>query len=121
MKVTGIDHVVLKVKDLDRSIQFYTDILGCQLEWRRDDISLAHLRIGDSFVDLLATGCPQVGASLPLHICLRVADFDLDQARQHLESNGVVVGESGKRYGATGWGLSLYLSDPDGNALELRA
>lgn len=54
------------------------------------------------------------------HLCLAVVDFDLDQIRAGLLAQGVSVGESGRRFGAAGWGPSIYLSDPDGNGLELR-
>ncbi len=121
MRISGIDHVVIKVADLDRSIGFYCDVLGCTLDWRRNEIGLAHLRVGTAFIDLL------IGAPLPKdavrnmdHLCLTVPDFDAEQVRQHLQDHGVAVGPAAERYGASGWGLSLYVSDPDGNGLELR-
>jgi len=40
MRISGIDHVVIKVADLDRSIGFYCNVLGCTLYWRRDEIGL---------------------------------------------------------------------------------
>lgn len=121
MRISGIDHVVLKVADLDRSITFYCGVLGCTLDWRRDDIGLAHLRVGTAFIDLLASA-PLPPNSLPNmdHLCLTVPDFDAEQVRQHLLGQGVAVEPPAKRYGASGWGLSLYLTDPDGNGLELR-
>lgn len=121
MEIAGIDHVVVRVADLDHSIRFYCDILGCSLDWRRDEIGLAHLRVGSAFIDLLA------GQPLPAdavrnmdHLCLTVSSFDADEVRRHLEAHGVAVGPVAERYGASGWGQSLYLSDPDGNGLELR-
>jgi glyoxylase I family protein len=122
MKISGIDHVVLKVADLNRSIDFYCDILGCKLEWRRDELALAHLRVGNSFVDLVAGkwALGQHDSNMD-HLCLTVADFDLDRARAELLARGVAVGEAGERFGASGWGASLYLLDPDGNGLELRS
>jgi glyoxylase I family protein len=121
MRISGIDHVVIRVADLDRSIGFYCDVLGCTLDWRRNEIGLAHLRVGTAFIDLL------VGDPLPKdavrnmdHLCLTVPGFDVEEVRQHLQDNGVAVGPAAERYGASGWGLSLYVSDPDGNGLELR-
>jgi glyoxylase I family protein len=54
------------------------------------------------------------------HLCLRVADFDVKSVRAHLETHGVTIGDIGERYGSTGEATSLYLSDPEGNGLELR-
>lgn len=121
MKISGIDHVVVKVTDLERSIRFYCEILGCMLEWRRDEISLAHLRVGQSFVDLLAgPPLPESPARNMDHLCLTVKDFDVDTVRAHLLAHDVEIGSAAERFGASGWGQSLYLVDPDGNGLELR-
>ena len=121
MRISGIDHVVIKVADLDRSIAFYCDVLGCTLDWRRDEIGLVHLRVGTVFIDLLAAEPLPPDAKRNMdHLCLTVQDFDVEQARQHLLNYGVAVGPAAKRYGASGWGLSLYVTDPDGNGLELR-
>ena len=122
MHISGIDHVVIKVADLDRSIRFYCEVLGCALDWRRDEIGLAHLRVGASFIDLLAceTLPPDAIRNMD-HLCLTVADFDAEKVRQHLQDHGVATGPAAERYGASGWGLSVYATDPDGNGLELRA
>jgi catechol 2,3-dioxygenase-like lactoylglutathione lyase family enzyme len=121
MEISGIDHVVVKVADLDRSIGFYCDVLGCKLEWRRDTLALAHLRAGKSFIDLLAVPNPPSGANQNMdHLCLTVTGFDPVQVRDHLSAQGVEVGPAENRFGASGWGQSLYIVDPDGNRLELR-
>lgn len=130
MIVTGIDHVVLRVRDMDRSERFYTQVLGCAVEHRQDSIGLVHLRAGASLIDLVAvdgalgrSGGPAAGVDGHNvdHICLRVSAFDVDAARAHLERHGVAAGDVGLRYGSSGEGLSIYLQDPDGNGLELRA
>jgi catechol 2,3-dioxygenase-like lactoylglutathione lyase family enzyme len=54
------------------------------------------------------------------HLCLRLADFDLEAVRAELEAAGVEIGESAMRYGANGNGVSLYVRDPDRNVVELR-
>lgn len=121
MQISGIDHVVIRVADLDRSIGFYCEVLGCVLDWRRDEIGLAHVRAGASFIDLLADGPPLAdGARNMDHLCLTVPSFDADQVRQHLQDHGVAAEPAARRYGASGWGMSLYVTDPDGNGLELR-
>lgn len=121
MEISGIDHVVVRVADLDRSIRFYCEVLGCRLEWRRDDISLAHLRVGKAFVDLLAGQPLPGGPGRNMdHLCLTVKDFEIGKVRDHLLAQGIEVGSAAERFGASGWGQSLYLVDPDGNGIELR-
>lgn len=121
MEISGIDHVVLRVADLDRSIRFYCEVLGCKLEWRRDELALAHLRVGTAFVDLLAAQPLPAGQDRNMdHLCLTVSDFDLERVRNHLLRHDVHVGTAGERFGASGWAQSLYITDPDGNGLELR-
>lgn len=127
--VTGVDHLVLRVKDLPAMLAFYVDVLGCPVERRNDEIGLIQLRAGTSLIDLVpvegrlgrAGGAPPADQGRNLdHFCLRIADFDLETVCRRLAAHGVAVGESGVRYGAGGEGLSVYLTDPDGNGLELR-
>lgn len=121
MEISGIDHVVVRVADLDRAIHFYCEVLGCKLEWRRDNLALAHLRVGKVFIDLLAGQPLPEGPGRNMdHLCLTVTDFDLALVRDHLKQHGVEIGTAGERFGASGWGQSLYITDPDGNGLELR-
>ena len=54
------------------------------------------------------------------HFCLRVEPFDTQSIVAHLERNGVKVGEVRQRFGAEGNGISVYLSDPEGNIVELK-
>ena len=130
MKTTGIDHVVLRVRNLDRMIAFYRDVLGCEVAHRQDDLGLVHLRAGPSLIDLVdvAGTLGRKGGDAPTgsgnnmdHLCLRVADFDVDAIRGELLSHGVAVGDIAERYGASGRAMSIYLRDPEGNGLELRA
>ena len=130
ISITGIDHVVLRVTDLDRAIRFYCDVLGMQVAKANEPLGLIHLRAGASLIDLVAVNGPlgKPGGGPPGaenrnvdHICLQVREFDLEKIKAHLRARGVEPGAEGERYGAGGDGLSLYLSDPDGNGLELRA
>ena len=129
LKVAGIDHVVLRVRDLEAMIAFYSGVLGCPVERRNDAIGLVQLRAGDSLIDLVPVDgkLGRTGGSAPGregrnmdHLCLRLADFDAATVEAHLRAHGVAVGEIGTRYGAGGDGTSIYLSDVEGNALELR-
>lgn len=130
MRLKGIDHVVLRVVDAAAMTRFYTEVLGCTVERRQDAIGLIQLRAGEQLIDLVPVQgrLGRMGGAAPGaegrnmdHLCLRVVDFDLDQVRAHLLAHGVTPGESGERYGSTGEAMSLYLADPEGNHLELRA
>jgi catechol 2,3-dioxygenase-like lactoylglutathione lyase family enzyme len=127
--VRGIDHLVLRVTDAARAIAFYRDVLGCAVERRDDAIGLIQLRAGRSLVDLVpvASELGAAGGAAPGphgrnldHFCLRVEPFDEAAIRRHLAGHGVDAGPVARRYGADGDGPSLYLSDPDGNVVELK-
>lgn len=119
--IKNLDHVVLRVADLERAIRFYTDVLGCTEERRVDSINLVQLRAGASLIDLvLADRAPETGSRNVDHIALRIDPLDETALRRHLESYGVTVGEIVSRYGAEGHGPSVYIEDPDGNSVELK-
>jgi catechol 2,3-dioxygenase-like lactoylglutathione lyase family enzyme len=128
MQVVGIDHVVLRVTDLERMIDFYTRVLGCPVDHRQDALGLVHLRAGPSLIDLVdisgplggAHEAPHPGGRNMDHLCLRIDAFDPDQIAHELQAQGIEPGEIGLRYGSTGRATSLYLRDPEGNGLELR-
>ncbi len=131
MQITplGLDHVVLRVAELDRSLAFYCDILGCVLDRRRDDLGLYHLRAGTAQIDLVtlagALGTKGGGVLAPDgpnmdHFCLRIDPFDGPALLNYLIEHGVEPSEIAQRYGAEGEGPSLYVQDPDGNTVELK-
>ncbi len=129
LKVRSLDHLVLRVRDLAAMERFYCDVLGLSVERRADQIGMVQLRAGAQLVDLVAVdgmlgkqggaGPGAEGRNLD-HFCLNLEDFDLAAVTAHLAEHGVAVGESGRRYGAGGFGVSVYLTDPEGNGLELR-
>jgi glyoxylase I family protein len=125
----GLDHLVLRVRDIAAMERFYTEVLGLTVDRRQDRLGLVQLRAGAQLVDLVAVDgmLGQMGGAAPGetgrnldHFCLQIEDFDLAGVIAHLQAHGVAVGESGRRYGATGFGVSVYLTDPEGNGLELR-
>jgi glyoxylase I family protein len=129
MKVLGIDHVVLRVRDMARMRQFYCDVLGCRVEKIQDAIGLVQLRAGRSLIDLVdvAGKLGQTGGAPPGregrnmdHLCLRVEPFDATHISAHLREHGVAAGEVVSRYGAEGEGPSVYITDPEGNGIELK-
>ena len=128
-RINAIDHIVLRVADLQRSLAFYVDGLGCTVEKVQDDIGLTQLRAGASLIDLVPlTGkLGRSGGAAPGeegrnldHFALDVAPFDEDVVRTHLKQRGISIGKAGRRYGAKGFGPSIYITDPDGNIVELK-
>jgi len=127
--IRDIDHIVLRVVDLDAMLAFYCGVFGCTVQRRQDAIGLVQLRAGRSMIDLVpisgklgaAGGAPpgRTGRNLD-HFCLRVEPFDEAAIRGHLESLGVSVGPVAMRFGAEGEGPSIYVSDPEGNVVELK-
>ena len=125
IRVAGLDHLVLRVADLDRAIQFYGEVLGCHVERRLDEPKLVQLRAGSSMIDLVPAGAaPQsaeaaAGRNLD-HFAVRIGTFDFPALTAHLRKHGIEAGEVRRRYGAEGYGSSLYITDPDGNVVELK-
>jgi catechol 2,3-dioxygenase-like lactoylglutathione lyase family enzyme len=129
MRVCGLDHIVLNVRDVERSLDFYTRILGLPAErveaWRKGDLGFPSVRVNDStIIDLFPTpedgGAAAGGLNLN-HFCLVTERADLEAAAQELTQAGVAI-ERGPavRSGARGDGLSVYFRDPDANLIELR-
>lgn len=123
--VAGLDHVVLRVGNLDRSMAFYQRVLGCRVERELQQPRLVQLRAGTALIDLVpASASPgqaadKTGRNMD-HFCVRVTGFDAAALKAHLEKNGVDPGEVHERYGAEGYGPSIYITDPDGNTVELK-
>lgn len=129
MKPAGIDHVVLRVRDLAVAEAFYTEVLGCVLERRQDKIGMTQLRAGIALIDLVQIDgvLGRKGGAAPAkdghnmdHFCLAIADFDVETIKAELLARGVELGDVGDRHGASGLSTSIYLKDPDGNGVELR-
>ncbi|MFC5498608.1 VOC family protein [Caenimonas terrae] len=124
-----IDHLVLRVVDLDAMKAFYCEVLGCTVERVQEAIGLLQLRAGRSIVDLVPVEgkLGREGGAAPGregrnmdHFCLRVEPFDEAAIRAHLHAHGVQAGPIEPRFGAEGQGPSIYLSDPEGNVVELK-
>lgn len=121
LTLRGIDHIVLRVRDMAEMTRFYRDVLGAQLVAWRPELGLTHLRAGASMIDLVLTKGEVVQAKSNMdHLCLRVEPFDTQAIRDHLAAHGVAAGAIHERFGAEGTGPSLYLIDPEGNQVELK-
>ncbi len=127
--IRNIDHVVLRVADLERSMRFYCQVLGCELDRRRKKLGMVHLRAGASMLDLVdvkgkigkryGPAAGDQGRNVD-HLAFRVEAFDEAQMRAHLEAHGVEPGEVKTLYGNEGDGPAMYIEDPDGNTVELK-
>jgi len=129
IKIREIDHIVLRVVDLPTMLKFYCDVLGCSVERQQLEIGLVQLRAGGSLVDLVPVDSKlgKAGGAAPGaegrnvdHICFRVEPFDEEQIRTHLKNASISMGAVESRYGAEGEGPSIYITDPEGNVIELK-
>ena len=128
INIVAIDHVVLRVADLDRMMRFYVDVLGARIEKEQTEIGLYQLRVGTSLLDLIpveselgamgGTAPGKLGHNVD-HIAFRVLPWDGKAILADLHKHGI-EGEIKSRYGSEGNGPSIYLTDPEGNGLELK-
>ena len=123
----GIDHIVLRVRALEPALAFYCGVLGCRVEREQPQLGLTQLRAGRSLIDLVTRDGP-LGAAAPNaaapnvdHFCLTLTPFEEAQLATWLATHGVATEEAASRYGAGGLGPSVYIADPDGNRIELKA
>lgn len=131
LNAKALDHFVLRVRDLDRSLRFYGDVLGLKIEFLEEFRSgtrpFVSARVGDQLIDLVPdpTYDPEAGlrAGGFLHFCLDVAACNFGEVIPHLRERGVTVLEEQPvaRMGAHGMGMSIYIADPDGYIVELKA
>ena len=126
LSVRALDHLVLTVADMDRTIGFYTDVLGmAHAPFTAGDGSVRHaLGFGDQKINLHQAGAefePKARVATPgsADLCF-LTDGAMADWLEHLSEKGVVV-EQGPvpRTGATGPILSVYMRDPDGNLIEV--
>jgi catechol 2,3-dioxygenase-like lactoylglutathione lyase family enzyme len=130
IELSGLDHVVFRTTKLPEMLHFYCEVLGCTQERAlSDEQGLTQLRAGDSLIDLVtveselgkAGGKPpsQDGRNVD-HVCLRVRPAPESDLIVWLDHHEVPHSGFQKRYGADGFGRSIYVNDPEGNVIELR-
>lgn len=129
LQIKQLDHLVLRVVNLQSMIRFYIDVIGCTLEKVQEQIGLYQLRAGSALIDLVPVDGPlgQKGGPPPGkqarnldHFCLQIEPFDAESIIAHLKRHGAEPGPVESRYGAAGQGPSIYVSDPEGNTVELK-
>lgn len=123
MEFTGIDHVVFRVQDPERTVAWWQDTFGVRAErleeWRRGEVLFVSVRLTPTTIlDLFTGERPEGQVDNVDHVAFVVEGVDLDE----LAASGTIEVESGPHdlWGARGMGRGLYLLDPDGNRLELR-
>jgi len=130
-KISAMDHIVLNVPDVERSMAFYMQVLGLEPErldqFRQGKVPFPSVRVSqDTVIDLFPM---KPGETIPHdrgvlnlnHFTMVVDAADFEAFQKHLTENGVKIEEGpGRRWGARGYGLSVYFSDPDGNRIEVR-
>lgn len=129
MNIHGIDHVVIRVRELERMVGFYCDVIGCSIERRLEEIGLVQLRAGRSLIDLASVSgsVGRLGGDPPsreghnmAHLCLRIVPFDPVAISTYLKGHGVESNDLKRRYGAHGIEPSMFIKDPEGNTIELK-
>lgn len=129
-KIVDLDHIVLRVKDVERAIAFYTGVLGLEpyrlKEFRAGEVPFPCARVNDhTIIDLLPWPDEEPvgdGHRNLDHFCMVVDGVDMGEFTAYLQSRGVVIDHdrSGRRSGAQGMADSIYIKDSEGNTIELR-
>ena len=127
-RLGGVDHVVIRAKDIDAMLGFYRDLLGCRVAKHNEPLGLWHLDAGGSMIDLVdmngklgAAGGPPPGPGRNVdHIAIKVEPFDAEAIRAYFTASGVEPYQAAVRFGADGDVPSIYMRDPEGNGVELK-
>jgi len=129
IQLAAIDHVVFRVKDMGLMVAWYGEVLGTRVEREAPELGLVQLRAGSALIDFVdADGklgrqrgaAPEGEGHNVDHVCLRVLPWDGEAILAHLAAHGIADATIASRYGAEGQGPSIYLTDPEGNGLELK-
>eukprot|EP00803_Ostreobium_quekettii_P001490 evm.model.scf_674.1 EVM.evm.TU.scf_674.1 scf_674:4001-5788(-) len=128
-KMAGLDHVVLRVRDVPKVLAFYREVLGCEVVRANEGFGMWNLSAGGSLIDVLDVNSkmgkeggppPQADGHNVDHFALKIRPFDEDAILAHLSAHGITAQPAAMRYGAEGVGPSIYVKDPEGNGIELK-
>ena len=133
IRVTELDHIVLNVRDIDRSLKFYTETLGLEPErfdeFKAGKVGFPSVRVNaDTIIDLFPIKGPvgpsnsgeKVAGNLN-HFCMVIGADDFEGLVDYLKDHRITIRQGPvSRWGARGRATSVYFLDPDGNEIELR-
>ena len=133
MEYIGLDHVAINVRDIDRALDFYCDVLGLEAlrvdEFKSGKVTFPSVRVsGGTILDFMpipdsASPPDSEGSGVETmnHLCMVTSEAGFNELTNRLETHAVAV-EQGPvtRWGAKGNGTSVYLLDPEGNRVEIR-
>lgn len=130
IKIRALDHIVLRTKQPEALVAFYENVLGCRVERRlSEEFGLIQLRAGASLIDIVPVdselgrqggGAPDPNARNLDHFCLQIEETGEQALIDWLRGHEIEAGPFERRYGAEGFGRSVYVTDPDGNTVELK-
>ena len=133
IRIQALDHIVLNVRDIDRSLSFYTETLGLQPErldeFKAGKVGFPSVRItDDTVIDLFPIKGPAAGnisdekfAGNLNHFCMVIGTDDFSGIVEYLKEKEIPIRAGPvSRWGARGRATSVYFLDPDGNEIELR-
>lgn len=133
IRVTELDHIVLNVRDIDRSLKFYSETLGLKPErvdeFKAGQVGFPSVRVNaDTIIDLFPIKDSAAGSSPAEHVagnlnhfCMVIGAEDFAGIASYLQEREVPIRRGPvSRWGARGRATSVYFFDPDGNEIELR-
>lgn len=129
IEIQAIDHIVLRTRDIKSMLEFYCDVLNCDIERELPELGLVQLRAGEALIDLIPVDSElgRAGGKAPSqdgrnldHLCLRIRRFAKSELNAYLRSKNIQPPEFAERYGAEGFGESVYINDPEDNIIELK-
>ncbi len=129
--VVDLDHVAIRVTDLDRALEFYHDLLGLEVRDRdrfeNGEVPYVAVVAGGRHIHLVPTDEDEVDVGSE-HLCLLVRSAEMETGEEierlleTLRAEGIAVEEDEpyRRYGAYGRDWAAYVRDPDGRRVELK-
>lgn len=126
--LSGLDHVVFLVDDMDKALAFYQGFLGCQAGYSYPAIGMEQVWAGLALIvlwDITHPGAkdaipPVAGGRNVDHVCIATSPFDHDAFRAYCGEHGVEIEREAFHGGSRGMGDSFYIRDPFGNKLEIK-